>query len=319
MQEAMVRGEAKTNFKGPLPPQMQERLRQQRAGELPPSPNDMTMHSVPDATKLRTVGSPQLEEILARITTTQMWDEVLLPSRGLFYGNAIPDGHLHIRPMTGEEEQILATPKYVRNGTAMNMIFKRCIKEDIDPSLLLSMDRTFLLIYLRGSSYTKNYDVEIKCPSCTHGFSYTIDLDHDISVEDCPQDFGPHTLTGVTPDKGLHFTYRLSTGRDEVELQKHRESRGKNADSLDDTLHFRTAQLLVEVEGLTDKRDLLMLLAKMPVGDGNYLRNIVTNPPFGVNTKVDIGCPMCLNEFQVELPMETSFFFPRLKRGQTVE
>ncbi|WP_447516277.1 hypothetical protein, partial [Clostridioides difficile] len=64
--------------------------------------------------------------------------------------------------MTGEEEQILATPRFVRKGQAINMIFQRCLKEQFRPEQFLTIDRTYILIYLRGISYSPNYDVEVK-------------------------------------------------------------------------------------------------------------------------------------------------------------
>jgi hypothetical protein len=44
--------------------------------------------------------------------------------------------------MTGEEEQILSTPRWVKKGKAIDMIFRRCIKEPINTDELLSVDRT---------------------------------------------------------------------------------------------------------------------------------------------------------------------------------
>jgi hypothetical protein len=56
------------------------------------------------------------------------------------------------------------------------------------------------------------------------------------------------------------------------------------------------------------------LLRRLPVQDVSYLRNVVNEPPFGVNTKVSITSPYSLNEFEVELPLEANFFFPRIKK-----
>ena len=44
-------------------------------------------------------------------------------------------------------------------------------------------------------------------------------------------------------------------------------------DRPDDTLLFRTALLLNDVEGLTNKTELQVLLRKLPIEDVNYLRN----------------------------------------------
>jgi hypothetical protein len=261
--------------------------------------------------------SGQLKELLEGLKgSTTLYEEIELPSKGRFYDgtNGPTNGVVAIRPMTGEEEQILATPRFVRKGQAINMIFSKCMKDDLRPENLLTVDRTYLLIYLRGISYSPQYDVEVKCPECEKKFATTIDL-NTLYVEPCPEDFGPD-LTDVLPTSKYKFTYRLSTGKDEQEIQDYRDRRIKHFGdaAADDTLTHRTAQLLVDIEGLTDKRELQMLIKSLPINDVAYIRNCVNEPPFGVDTDVEIICPSCLHEFQVDLPLEANFFFPRKKK-----
>lgn len=267
--------------------------------------------------KPRVVGSPQLEDVIGRLREIgTVYDEVKLPSKGVFYsGKEAPeDGIIHIRPMTGEEEQILATPRYVRRGTAINMIFQRCIRENIKPDELLSVDRTYLLIALRSISYGHEYEVEIKCPDCDKKFSYTIRLDQ-LMVNYCPPDFAA-PLTDVLPKSGLNFSWHLPRGKDETLVTDYREKRVKefNDAAVDDSLLFRIALMLDTVEGIKDKTELMILLKKLPIQDVTYLRSLATDPPFGVDTKCDITCSLCFHDFEVELPLEAGFFFPRPKK-----
>ena len=222
-----------------------------------------------------------------------------------------------IRPMTGEEEQILATPRFVKKGQAINMIFQKCLKEGVRAENLLTVDRTYLLIYLRGISYGPNYDVEIKCPECETKFSTTIDL-NSLYVEHTPDDYGPD-LRDVLPTSKLPFSYRLSTGRDEQDIQEHRDRRIKafGDNGVDDTLTYRTAQLLNDIDGITNKSELQILLKNLPINDVSYIRNLINDPPFGVDTNVEIVCPSCLAEFTLDLPLEANFFFPRRKKAKT--
>lgn len=262
----------------------------------------------------------KLEEILRSIQDkTTLYDEVTLPSLGRFYdGEDGPiDGKLHIRPMTGEEEQILATPRFVKRGQAINMIFNRCLQEKLDAEKFITPDRTYLLIYLRGISYTQDYDVELKCPHCDRKFSTTIDL-NSLYVENCPDDFGPHKLNDVLPTTGLHFSYRLSNGQDERRIQEHRDRKLKGgydtAGQSDDTLIYRTSLMIEDIQGLTDKLEIEALLKKLPINDLAYLRTVVNEPPFGVETTVEVSCSGCLADFEIELPLEASFFFPKARR-----
>lgn len=296
----------KENFpfevKGNIPPQLLNKM--QKAGN---SERERQTESVS--------GSTELKEILEAIKSKSIFESIVLPSGGKFYnGDDGPtDGKISIRPMTGEEEQILATQRFIKKGTALDMIFSRCIRDPYKVENLLTVDRTYLLIYLRGISYSNIYEVEIKCPECDSKFSTEIDL-NELEVEYCPENFGP-ILEGKMPTSKLSFSYRLSRGGDETEIQKHRERRVKNfGDSTDDTLIYRTAMLLERIEGISDKRELQTLIRNLPISDVNHLRNCTNEPPFGVDTKVSIACPMCLAEFDVELPLESNFFFPKKKR-----
>lgn len=268
---------------------------------------------------MRVTGSEELEGLLRKLTDACVWEEINLPSNGKFYTD-IPSV-LHIRPMSGEEEQILATPRHVRRGKAIDMIFERCLREKIDPEQLVSADRTYLLIYLRGISYTPEYDVEITCPSCAFRFTHTINLDTDLSLEVCPEDFCPDQLTGTLPTSNFHYQYRLATGKDEQDIAHYREEQmreyGENTD--DDTLLYRTALLLESVESVIQKPELKLLLKRLPINDVAHLRNVINDPPFGVKTLISIWCrnPNCNHNFDIDLPMEANFFFPRKKREKT--
>lgn len=246
-----------------------------------------------------------------------VYDTIQLPSKGRFYNgtDGPTDGVLTLRPMTGDEEQILATPRFVKRGQAVNMIFSRCMGESYKPELFLTIDRTYLLIYLRIISYSNLYDVNVRCSDCEKKFDTTIDLNTACNIEACPDTFGP-VLEGVLPSSGYHFSYRLSTGRDEIEIQEYRDRRVKAFGDavVDDTLIYRSASLINEIEGLDDKQELQALIRSLPISDVSYLRQCVNEPPFGVDTNVEIVCSHCLQDFNIDLPLESNFFFPRRKK-----
>lgn len=273
--------------------------------------------------EMRVTGSGKLEELIAGIGAkgNMVYERIELPSKGKFYDgeNGPKDGVIHLRPMTGEEEEILATPRFVKKGQAINMIFNRCMREQYNSSSFLTQDRTYMLIYLRGISYTPEYDVEVKDPDSDQTFATTINL-NDLYVDYCEADFGPENLEDTLPTTGYRFRYRLAIGSDEQQIQDYRERRAKNFDlsgQADDTLIYRTAHLIEEIEGLTDKYEIQTLLKKLPIQDVAYLRTVVNEPPFGVDTKVNITNPYTLRDFEIELPLEANFFFPRAKRKKT--
>ena len=298
-------------FGGNIPPAMRQALKNVKQD------NAEQAGEIPHQSQARATGSAQLEDLIEQLKdTSYLYEQIKLPSIGAFYdGKDGPvDGVLHIRPMTGQEEQILATPRWVRKGQAINMIFQRCLKEKFRTDNFLSTDRTYLLIWLRGISYGPEYEVEVKCPDCDRKFATSINLS-DLTVNYCPKNF-ESPLHDTLPKSGFSFTYRLSRGRDETAIQDYRDRNLKmwGDQGADDTLIHRTATLLDDIQGLTEKVELKELIKQLPIQDVSYLRNLITDPPFGVDTKCEITCAACLHEFDVELPLEANFFFPRNRK-----
>lgn len=294
-------------------PQEQQQQVQQFNPEFNPQ---QTVQQMAQQNKFNDLKDPRYEEVMRKLAgKSGNYSEIELPSRGRFYlrGEGPNNGVLHIRPMTGAEEQILVTPRFAKKNQSLNMVFKECIGEQINPELLLSEDRTYILIYLRGLSYSPIYDVELKCPDCTKLFQSKIHL-NSLDVDMCPDEYGPEELVDTLPNSGLTIRYRLSTGRDEVLVQEHRDKRIKDwgADVADDSAIFRAALLIEEIDGINNKTMIQQIVARLPISDMSYLRELLFEPPFGVNTKVGTICPHCSHEFEVEMPMELSFFFPKL-------
>lgn len=306
--------DAPFQMSGAIPPELRDMMQRGR-NPAPIQSNQPTQRfSSPPQTMSKKPGSIELESLLEQLSVADFsqWEEIELPSKGKFYTN-IPRT-LHIKAMTGEEEQILATPRFVKKGKSIDMLFSRCIKEKINTEELLSIDRTYLIIYLRGISHTPEYDAEITCPSCASKFNTTINL-NSLEVNGCPDDYGTESLSGVLPKTGWSFRYRLATGVDEATIRRHTETMMKEygEDREDDALLFRTATLLESVEGVTDRNELVLLIKKLPVKDVAHLRHTIANPPFGVNTEIGMNCPACLSDFEIDLPVDVYFFFPKKK------
>jgi len=272
-----------------------------------------------------TTNDPALNELLQGLQT-QIYEPVTLPSRGNFYSpdaTGVPsNGILHLRPMTGQDESILTTVRFMRYGRGIEMIFKNCLSEShINTEKLLSVDRTYLLIYLRAISFGNLYDVRVTCPDCSHHFDQEVDL--NLPLKYCPDDFNTESLTKTLPESGYKFHFRLMTGEDEQKVIEHRDkvARG-NANTIDDTALFRCS-LLIEWIGnekttITDKAAIRTLLLQLPARDTNFLRNNVGDTPFGPETKIGITCPSCFHEFEVEMPYDANFFFPQEKESSVL-
>lgn len=324
-----VADEGGLEFSGNAPPQFRNAARLDQMAATAPTPVSKSPRPRPDSKQEREWSdSPQsgmgnnfeFQQIINNLQSrTQNYEMVQLPSGGRFYnGSDGPtSGILHVRPMTGEEEQILGNTRLARKGATLDAIFKNCIQERFQTEHMLSADRTYLLIYLRGISYTPEYDVEMKCPSCRSKYNETIDLD-SIQVDECPEGCSSENLTGTLPITNYQFTYRFPRGSDEpaVAAYKERQARGFGGgnDVNDDTSAYRLSLLVEEFHGISDKTQIMMILKNLPIGDVNYIKQLTEDIPFGVKTEIPLLCPYCSHEFEIDLPLEASFFFPPLKK-----
>lgn len=78
-----------------------------------------------------------------------------LPSRGIFYigtdilTDDVKDGELLIHPMNSLDEIAINTPGYLLDGTAIELVIKRCVPQVLKPKLLKSADVDYILTCLR--------------------------------------------------------------------------------------------------------------------------------------------------------------------------
>lgn len=335
LEKPQLQREGGVEFKGNMPPQLKaawEEAQRNKKLEESLTEKPTPVHTPAPATNFvpdkisQNPGSANfpsndlMQNVLAKLQkNSEIYTKIELPSKGKFYnGDDGPkNGILHIRPMTGAEELILTTNRLVKQGKAVDMIFKKCMQEHYPTEHFLTADRHYLLIWLRGISYGNDYEVEIKCPACAFKFNEVIDL--DLPVNYCPDTFN-EPFVDTLPVSKLKFTYKLSRGVDETSAEDHRNRHlkmfGDNG-LLDDTIHYKTAVLVKDIEGVSDQTLIVDILKKLPIQDVSYLRNTVNDIPFGVNTKIDIECQKCWESFDVELPLDANFFFPRNKKKAT--
>ncbi len=313
--------DAPFKIEGNVPPEFASLFKKDSRAQAQKATQQAQQQSQADTKpRLAYTNNPKLNDLLKELKPTiAQFEEIRLPSLSKFYKNeeAPEGGILHVRPMTGQEEEILGTPRFLKKGQAINMIFKNCIKERIEPEKWLTIDRTHLLIYLRGISYGPLYDVEILCPECRNRFEANIDLDA-LFVNFCPKEFGLENLKGELPVSKFKFSWHLPTVSDENMINNYRDRRQKdlsaNENEVDDTFTWRTALLLEEIEGLNEHGPLMTLIENLPIADVAHLRHVLGDIPFGVDTKIGQWCPNCSRDFEIELPIEANFFFPQPKK-----
>jgi len=289
-------------------------------GNIPPEVVSLFKNQTPQQPTEKpkpTPNNPRLAELLEELKQiTGKYDEIQLPSLGKFYANgeAPENGKIHVRPMKGEEEEILGTTRFLKKGVAIQKVFDNCVQERINPGKWLLIDQTYLLIYLRGISHGVSYDVEIRCPNCSHRMEATVHLEQ-LLVTKCPNDFGPENLQGELPITKYKFKFHLPTIEDETRIDTYREQKKSvSEDTTDDISHWRTALLLDDIAGLVHHDAIMILLRNLPLADITYLKNVMNEIPFGVDTMIGQWCTACNEDFKVELPFGVNFFYPKPRK-----
>ena len=182
---------------------------------------------------------------------------VEIPSHGYLYKNITSDpdilekGSIRIRPMTVNEEKILATTRLVKSGQALDMVFQNCIKSSIDVTQMLSSDRVFLMLWLRSISYGNIYKFNMTCTNgaCQKRFEYSVDLTTHPIKEMKEEVKEPIELQ--LPISKYNIYFRLPRGVDELEMMK-LNNQPKKLNETDDTVVKRlksTVMKITDAEG----------------------------------------------------------------------
>jgi len=265
-------------------------------------------------------GSKDLASILAHVQSESDALPYVLPSRGVLYPRAsrLSDGKVLIRPMRGQDEEILLTPNLIRSGEAIEMILKRCITFAdrtglSDPLEMLTQDRIAALIVIRGMTYGENYECRATCGRCGTAFQSNVSLENDIEVYYADDPDLREPLETVLPDSGLHVKYRLPRGIDERRITEHMEQRRKKKQGRgrEDSTTLRALMLTLEIEGVTSEQDRGKILNILTLKDRTHLRDCFNYPPFGVDTRVNFNCPSCFSDNPMRLPLGVDFFIPQ--------
>lgn len=218
---------------------------------------------------------------------------------------------IHLREMTGREEDILASnnlsPQKKINAVVANCLERIGTVTDkaAFPTIVSNLpigDRVFLLIALRRTSLGDELPVEEVCPACSAKSNYVLDLS-DLEVKKLPDPM--RRVFDMQLPSGKPVRFRLGVGADEEKVTKVPSSEKPSA-----MLLARTEMLDGKVPTMNDVKNLTWR-------DRQALRAAMEEFDGGVDTSLDLTCPSCSNEFSRELDLgQQGFFFPdRVQRG----
>lgn len=273
------------------------------------------------------------------------WEEFTLPSKGLYYGGAVPGGRVRVRPMGIHAEKIMATQRLAATGQSIDYLLKHCVElpGKFDHDQLLSGDRMFLLYVLRGITHGNMYEFSIKCPSCETSSLYKYDLnelaqtitqpDESLGLEPFRIDL-PH-LSSVL-NKRVWVKVRFFRGYDTSSVMRDKKFKKRLATSakaknkkggktdprdnmtvaIDDALTQNLSLIVVAVgsdgqsEESTSRHKINQMVDRLHSLDSAKIREFLREHSPGIDTAIELECPHCGFEFSANLPINENFFRP---------
>jgi hypothetical protein len=242
-----------------------------------------------------------------------------LPSRGVPYNGALPEGKALLKPMGAAEEQIL-----FQQGDAMShirQIIDNCYMDadKVPPEDLLVTDRMYILFMLRIQAFGPTYNgVPFRCSSCRAQRKISVNLLEDLDDQRMTDD-QVEPFEVKLPHSGKKVQFRLLRGKDEIEVSRHAKRVLMRSNDAGDPSHrYRIGLQLVSIGGKTldqaqvpeDKQAALEFAQGLNLGDAAAFRAAVADVEPGIDLTIMKECSKCgyINEFM--MPFTAEFFQP---------
>jgi hypothetical protein len=192
---------------------------------------------------------------------------VQLPSEGLFYKNkkkAVKVGYL-----TAADENIL-----MGGGLDLtyNLLRSKLYEPDMKIEDMLEGDVEAILLFLRNTGFGPEVELNLVDPQTKKPFKTTVVLDQlSIVKGQTPSEDGTFIVT--LPKSEATVKLKPMTYGDINEIQKMIDSypQGRTAPRVT----WRLNKEIVEVNGVTDRAEIVKFVESMPIGDSKFIRQFM--------------------------------------------
>ena len=230
-----------------------------------------------------------------------------------------------IRGLKGKEGALLSDQKAARTGAMFERLLSNCWLSTTDPGIyqlpesgaldwsqVLVADRFYALLQIRARTFGDEYAFSVQCasPICRERFEWSLNL-QELPVVPLADGSKAAFKAGnrfetTLPRDGRRVWFRLMTGADETRAAQIFKT------GRDGALLTALALRIVEIEGVPaqDKR---RFLDELELGDAAALLDQFDAADGGVETDIQIECPVCAGVQDVQLPFERGFFLPTAK------
>lgn len=263
----------------------------------------------------------QFKESFEKIIANTANVKLELPSKGMYYSkdSILSNGYVHLRYMKGEDEEILLSPKHLKDNTFIETLLQKLVLEpDFDVYELSLGDRMYLMLSARVMSLGSEFIVPtIMCPNCGHTdkeVKFDVSQIQEKIVKQTPVE--PHTgiFKTTLPDCGHEITVSITTG----EVEKRIEDKRKKMQQVNTEFTFNhgVAELLQSSTGIDGVNPTygqkLKYVKELPIKDSRRLRQFMNEINGIPDNRLPHNCTSCTHEFMVPIEFGISFFFPEI-------
>lgn len=235
------------------------------------------------------------------------FDIVPLPSGGLFYENKCDK--VKLLDLTNEDDSILTAPNLIASGEMVDVLLRKKVQQAdgydhfVSPDKMVIGDRLALVILLRAKM-ENIYNIPLP-DGTTYPFDlYTLQMKKIEEMDILPDNTGHYDFK--LPKSGHVVKFRMMTGADEKLI---RDEQARNNSVYNEFKSIKLQNVVVSVDGNTDKIFIRNFLKQMPLKDGRALSKFMNDvvPTFDLNIKVRSAGGETFDTF---LRLDSEFWFP---------
>ena len=226
------------------------------------------------------------------------FDEVYLPSMGLFYSAGTPT--IKVRELNAYDEILLSSPSLVYYGNAMKMLFNNVVLSDVlNYDDLLICDKNAILLFLRSTTYGDDVEMNFVCPECQTEEVGKFKISSIEAKE-----------MSVLPDENGQYEFILpSTRKTEtpvsikfVPLRVNQQEIIKSGELIP-----RLLTQITSINGNQDKSFILSTIKKIKIKDSQALRLYIDKVEPGFDEMVMHVCTNCEHEIRDVVRIDDTF------------
>lgn len=274
--------------------------------------NEAHSYNIPED---KVVSNQQYEQNLYKESDPDLivgYEILQLPSKGINKYNGIGIDELKVEYLTSKDEDILTTPTLIENGTVLDVLLKRKIKENINIDHLFYGDKNAIVLFLRTSSYGYEYDVEVYDPRTGVPFKTTVDLSKlkYKTITEKPDENGLYTVELDVRKKIIQF--KLLTSGEERQIMRTADAKKEAYNTeISEYNSLKLKSHIVNINGNTNRDYINKFVDAMPLKDAYKLRKKILE----VTPDVDMEYEFQTKDgykFKSRLNMGVDFFFPNI-------